>query len=196
MKLAEIKKILQPGNLLQQLQRAQYIFLPISDNEVVETTDDENFAEEPQRLEGKKPMVVDPGNHWSLVLIDKETQSAHHYDSMPNGYNQKEATKTIKMMGQMLGLKLKLQQSEKDPKTSDGVNCGVIVCVIMKHLVMQLRYGERLALLPNGLRHGLVLDGMHVNPRIARESMLFIWERLRERGGEPGLEDETIVGGE
>ncbi|KAK6613793.1 ulp1 protease family protein [Botrytis cinerea] len=99
-----------------RLSSHHHIFLPINDNRNV------------SQAEG--------GSHWSLLLVSVIDGVAFHYDSLsPSNYE--EANTTTYKLGQLLGRQLRFLNLQDTPQQQNGSDCGIYVCIIMRHLLLK-----------------------------------------------------------
>jgi sentrin-specific protease 8 len=132
-----------------------HVFLPINDN--VDVT----------QAEG--------GSHWSLLLVSIIDGVSFHYDSMSNS-NDREARSTTIKLEHLLGRRLKYIAMTDSPQQSNGSDCGVFVCVLMKHLLL-----KRLLKADASRKISMSMKDAHVNARDGRKLMLrTIEDRKRE----------------
>ncbi|OIW34746.1 nedd8-specific protease-like protein [Coniochaeta ligniaria NRRL 30616] len=101
---------------LPHLEKVTHIFLPINDNRDV------------QKAEG--------GSHWSLLLVSTIDGVAFHYDSL-GGANNYEASHCTKQLSRVLGKQLRFQALDDCPQQENGSDCGVFVCILMRHLLVK-----------------------------------------------------------
>ena len=139
--------------------RADYIFLPVSDNADVTQSGG--------------------GSHWSLLVIDRSAQRAYHYDNTLTAINEEDARAMADRMGRFIRAPLAFHQSDRTPKTYNTFDCGAYVCVMMKHLLMRLLHSREHMIGPNGIKSALNLDDLDINARVARETMVIIMEELQ-----------------
>ena len=101
---------------LPNLDKVTHIFLPINDNRDV------------ARAEG--------GSHWSLLLVSTIDGVAFHYDSL-GGANNQEARHCTTQLSRVLGKPLRFQALDDCPQQENGSDCGVFVCILMRHLLVK-----------------------------------------------------------
>lgn len=101
---------------LPNLTKVTHIFLPINDNRDVE------------KAEG--------GSHWSLLLVSTIDGVAFHYDSL-GGNNNWPAKQCTQQLSRILGKQLRYQALDDSPQQANGNDCGVFVCILMRHLLIK-----------------------------------------------------------
>ncbi|MCJ1309964.1 hypothetical protein MMC25_003625 [Agyrium rufum] len=101
---------------LPNFSRTNYIFLPINDCRNVE--------------------VAEGGSHWSLLLVSIPDRTAFHYDSL-NPSNASSANLATQQLSKLLRVSLRFMNLEDSPQQENGSDCGVFVCVEMKHLLLK-----------------------------------------------------------
>lgn len=131
-----------------------HIFLPINDNRNV------------SQAEG--------GSHWSLLLVSILDGVAFHYDSM-DGANNNEAYDATKRLSSVLKKPLRFHHLVDCPQQENGSDCGVYVCIIMRHLLVKrlLAYGA-------GHKISMSMSGKAIDSLGGRKEMLKIIEHLRK----------------
>jgi hypothetical protein len=103
-------------DVLPDFSKTTHIFLPIND--------------------ARNVSVAEGGSHWSLLLVSVIDGVAFHYDSMtPSNYT--EAQGATRQLSALLGRALKFMNLEDSPQQENGSDCGVYVCILMRHLLMK-----------------------------------------------------------
>jgi sentrin-specific protease 8 len=133
-----------------------HVFLPINDNADVE------------QAEG--------GSHWSLLLVSIIDGVAFHYDSMSNS-NDREARSTTLKLEQLLGKKLRYIGMMDSPQQENGSDCGVFVCVLMKHLLL-----KKLLKADASRKISMSMKDTHVQAKDGRKTMLRVIEERKREG--------------
>ena len=133
-----------------------HIFLPINDCRNVE--------------------VAEGGSHWSLLLVSVIDGVAFHYDSL-RPMNESEAALATQKIGQLLGKELRFQDLEDSPQQENSSDCGVFVCIQMRHLLV-----KRLLKVHARERVTMSMGGKYVDAKGARKEMLGIIEGYRREG--------------
>ena len=141
---------------LPNFSRITHIFLPINDCRNV------------TQAEG--------GSHWSLLLVSIVDGVAFHYDSL-NPSNIAEAETTTKKMGILLGRELRFLDLRDAPRQENSSDCGVFVCVLMKHLLL-----KRLLQAHRGEKVSMSMGNRTVVAGAARKEMLKTIEEFRKEG--------------
>ncbi|KAH7132483.1 hypothetical protein B0J11DRAFT_228273 [Dendryphion nanum] len=142
--------------VLPNFQKTTHIFLPINDNNDV------------SRAEG--------GSHWSLLLVSIIDGVAFHYDSLAPS-NDREARSTCMKLETLLGKRLKFIHMQDSPQQENGSDCGVFVCLVMKHLLL-----KRLLRADASKKITMSMKDHHVNAHDGRKSMLRTIEEKRKEG--------------
>ncbi|KAI1382058.1 cysteine proteinase [Hypoxylon crocopeplum] len=133
-----------------------HIFLPVNDNRNV------------SQAEG--------GSHWSLLLVSIIDGVSFHYDSF-DGANYNEAWEASKRLSSVLGRSLRFHHLHDCPQQENGSDCGVFVCIIMRHLLM-----KRLLAVNAGEKISMSMAHKAIDSVGARKEMLKIIENLRKEG--------------
>lgn len=141
---------------LPDFSKTTHIFLPINDCRNVE--------------------VAEGGSHWSLLLVSVIDGVAFHYDSLlPT--NHDEALMATQKLGALLGKQLKFVNLQDSPQQDNMSDCGVYVCVEMRHLLLR-----RLLQANAREKVSMSMGGKHVDASAARREMLKIIEAFRREG--------------
>ncbi|KAI0508413.1 cysteine proteinase [Xylaria bambusicola] len=133
-----------------------HIFLPINDNRNV------------NQAEG--------GTHWSLLLVSIIDGVAFHYDSC-DGSNNNEAWEATCRLSRVLGRPIRFHRLLECPQQENGSDCGVYVCIIMRHLLV-----KRLLAVNAGEKISMSMAHKAIDSGGARKEMLKIIENLRKEG--------------
>ena len=141
---------------LPNFSRTSHIFLPINDCRNVE--------------------VAEGGSHWSLLVVSLADQYAFHYDSL-NPANRNEAQLVSNKISQLLGKPIRFINLEDSPQQSNSSDCGVFVCIEMRHLLLK-------RLLQAGSREkvNMSMGGKHIDASAGRKEMLRVIESFRKEG--------------
>ncbi|KAL5121927.1 hypothetical protein ACEQ8H_000143 [Pleosporales sp. CAS-2024a] len=133
-----------------------HVFLPINDNTDV------------TQAEG--------GSHWSLLVVSVIDGVAFHYDSMSNA-NDREARSTTFKLEQLLGTHhpLRYLPMLDAPQQENGSDCGVFVCLVMKHLLL-----HRLLRADASRKITMSMRDAHIHPKDGRKLMLRIIEERKK----------------
>lgn len=141
---------------LPDFSKSTHIFLPINDNRNVS--------------------VAEGGSHWSLLLVSALDGVAFHYDSL-GGANYHEANQATKRMSEILKRPLRFANLEDAPQQENGSDCGVFVCLLMRHLLV-----KRLLSANAREKVSMSMGGKMVDSNGGRKEMLRIIESLRKEG--------------
>ncbi|KAI9753939.1 MAG: hypothetical protein M1815_005915 [Lichina confinis] len=140
---------------LPNFSSTTHIFLPINDCRNVE--------------------VPEGGSHWSLLLVSLLDGLAFHYDSlMPSNFQ--EAQVVADKIGQLLGRSLHFQNVD-GPQQQNSSDCGVFVCVQMKHLLL-----KKILRAVAEEKVGMSMAGIDIDASRGRKKMLRIIEDFRKEG--------------
>ncbi|KAK4210303.1 Ulp1 protease [Rhypophila decipiens] len=153
MQAVDVKSI---GSALPDFSKTTHIFLPIND--------------------ARDGGSADGGTHWSLLLVSVIDKVAFHYDSL-GGANCYEAQKCADRLSKILGIPLKFTQMEDCPQQENSSDCGVFVCILMRHLLIKrllnANYNEKVS---------MSMAGKVIDSHGGRKEMLKIIESLRKEG--------------
>ncbi|KAK5943674.1 hypothetical protein PMZ80_004682 [Knufia obscura] len=154
-----VKEEDQPGalkNALPDFSHVTHIFLPVNDCSHSD--------------------IPESGSHWSLLLISVVDGVAFHYDSLM-AHNEEEAYKVSQKMQAFLGVRLRFIQLNDTPQQENGSDCGVYVCLFMKHLLL-----KRLLMVRTNDKVSMSMGGRKIDAREGRKEMLKIIEERRKEG--------------
>ncbi|RFU26168.1 hypothetical protein B7463_g10168, partial [Scytalidium lignicola] len=141
---------------LPNFSRTTHIFLPINDNRNVS--------------------VAEGGSHWSLLLVSVIDGVAFHYDSLtPSNYH--EARLATAKISQLLGRPLRFMNLEDSPQQENSSDCGVYVCIQMRHLLL-----KRLLSANAREKVSMSMAGKLVDATGGRKEILKIIEGFRKEG--------------
>jgi sentrin-specific protease 8 len=141
---------------LPDFSRTTHIFLPINDAHNVS--------------------VAEGGSHWSLLLVSIIDGVAFHYDSLSPS-NWKEANLATKKLSQLLGRPLRFMNLEDSPQQENSSDCGVYVCIQMRHLLL-----KRLLSANSKEKISMSMAGKMIDANGGRKEMLKIIETFRKEG--------------
>lgn len=116
------------------------------------------------------------GSHWSLLLVSVMDGVAFHYDSL-GAANMHEAYGTTQKLSQLLSIRLKFINLHDTPQQENGSDCGVYVCLFMKHLLL-----KRLLMVRTNEKVSMSMGGRKIDAREGRREMLRIIEERRREG--------------
>ena len=141
---------------LPDFTKTSHVFLPINDCRNVE--------------------VAEGGSHWSLLLVSIVDGEAFHYDSLHSS-NRTDAQLASQKISQLLGRPLNFTDLDDSPQQENSSDCGVFVCVNMKHLLLR-----RLLKANSHEKISMSMGGRTVNASGGRKEMLKIIESFRKEG--------------
>ncbi|PFH63440.1 hypothetical protein XA68_10031 [Ophiocordyceps unilateralis] len=141
---------------LPDFSKVTHVFLPINDNRNVS--------------------VAEGGTHWSLLLVSVIDGLAFHYDSLGSA-NYCEAKQATGKLAEILGQPFRFIHLEDSPQQKNGSDCGVFVCLLMRHLLI-----KRLLSANAREKVSMSMGGKVVDSHGGRKEMLRIVESLRKEG--------------
>ncbi|KAF3350333.1 hypothetical protein VdG2_01530 [Verticillium dahliae VDG2] len=141
---------------LPDFSKVTHIFLPI------------NNARNVAQAEG--------GSHWSLLLVSAIDGVAFHYDSL-GGANYQEARLATRKMSEILNRPLRFLNLEDCPQQENGSDCGVFVCILMRHLLV-----KRLLSANAREKVSMSMGNKMIDSHGGRKEMLKIIESFRKEG--------------
>lgn len=141
---------------LPDFTRTTHIFLPVNDN--------------------MNAMEAEAGTHWSLLLVSIVDGVAFHYDSLPPG-NKMDAHELTRKLSELIGKPLRCIHLEDSPVQENSMDCGVYVCLSMRHLLL-----KRLLMVKSDEKVSMSLGGRKFDPREGRKEMGKIIEGFRKEG--------------
>lgn len=141
---------------LPNFSTTTHVFLPINDNTDV------------TQAEG--------GSHWTLLLVSIIDGVSFHYDSLGDS-NEREARSTTMKLEQLLGKRLRFIPMHDSPQQENGSDCGVFVCVLMKHLLL-----KRLLRADASKKISMSMKDAHINAKDGRKTMLRVIEERKKEG--------------
>jgi len=153
MQAADVKGI---GSALPNFQKVSHIFLPVNDNR------------DRERADG--------GSHWSLLLVSLIDRVAFHYDSL-GGANLYEAQRCADRLSRVLGIPLRFHQLEDTPQQENSNDCGIFVCILMRHLLI-----KRLLNASANEKVSMSMANKIIDSTGGRKEMMKIIESLRKEG--------------
>lgn len=116
------------------------------------------------------------GSHWSLLLVSKIDGVSFHYDSL-GGANSGEGARASDRMAALLGMPLRFQNITDCPQQENGNDCGVFVCILMRHLLV-----KRLLNANAREKVSMSMSNKMIDASGARKEMIKIIESLRKEG--------------
>ena len=141
---------------LPNFTNTTHVFLPINDS--------------------NNPEIAEGGSHWSLLLLSVVDAVAFHYDSLPPG-NQRDALIATRKMSILLSKQLQFIQLDDSPLQENGSDCGVFVCLNMRHLLL-----KRLLMVRSDEKVSMSMGGRRVDAREGRKEISRIIESYRREG--------------
>ena len=146
----------QAVSALPDFKGVTHVFLPIND--------------------ARNVSQAENGSHWSLLLVSAVDGVAFHYDSL-GGANYAEARVATEKMARVLGRPLRFLNLEDSPQQENGSDCGVFVCILMRHLLV-----NRLLSTNAAEKVSMSMANKMVDSHGGRKEMLRIIEGLRKEG--------------
>ncbi|ROT41108.1 cysteine proteinase [Sodiomyces alkalinus F11] len=117
------------------------------------------------------------GSHWSLLLVSAIDGVAFHYDSLGGG-NYQEARLATQKMSEILGRgPLRFLNLEDTPQQENGSDCGVFVCILMRHLLV-----KRLLSANARQKVSMSMANKLIDSQGGRKEMLKIIDSFRKEG--------------
>ncbi|KAK1757904.1 hypothetical protein QBC47DRAFT_167151 [Echria macrotheca] len=153
MQALDVKNI---GGALPNFDKVTHVFLPVND------------SRDRERADG--------GSHWSLLLVSVIDRVAFHYDSL-GGANFFEAQKCADRLAKVLRAPLRFHQMEDCPQQENSSDCGVFVCLLMRHLLV-----KRLLNANADQKVSMSMANKVIDSPGGRKEMLKIIESLRKEG--------------
>ena len=147
---------LELKSALPDFTRTTHIFLPIND--------------------ARNVSVAEGGSHWSLLLVSVLDGVAFHYDSLSPS-NFQEAQLATNQLSHLLGRRLKMVNLEDSPQQENGSDCGVYVCIQMRHLLL-----KRLLSANAREKVSMSMGGKLIDASGGRKEMLRTIEGFRKEG--------------
>jgi sentrin-specific protease 8 len=141
---------------LPNLSKVTHIFLPINDARSVET--------------------AEGGSHWSLLLVSAIDGVAFHYDSL-GGANYREARDATEKLSRVLKQDLRFHNIDDCPQQENGSDCGVFVCILMRHLLV-----KRLLNANAREKVSMSMANKLIDANGGRKEMIRIIDSLRKEG--------------
>jgi sentrin-specific protease 8 len=148
-----------PSQILSALPKfngISHIFLPIND--------------------ARNVSVAEGGSHWSLLVVSVADCRAFHYDSLGSS-NARVASEAAYKLSHILRTPLKFVDLEDAPQQENGSDCGIFVCLLMRHLLV-----KRLLSVKSNEKVSMNMGGKMVDSNGGRKEMLRIIENLRKEG--------------
>lgn len=116
------------------------------------------------------------GSHWSLLLVSIIDGVAFHYDSMSDS-NEQVAHMTVRKLEPLLQKRLRFIPMRDSPQQENGSDCGVFVCVLMRHLLL-----KRLLRADANRKISMSMQDAHINAKDGRKTMLKTIEERKKEG--------------
>ncbi|KAF2757238.1 sentrin-specific cysteine protease [Pseudovirgaria hyperparasitica] len=140
---------------LPDFTRTTHVFLPVNNSEDV--------------------TEAESGSHWSLLLVSTIDQVAFHYDSLGTE-NIVQAGKVTQNLGRLINKHIKFINMEDAPIQNNGSDCGVFVCLIMKHLLL-----NRLLTVPSKKKISMSMVGRDIDADKGRHEMRRLINKYRDQ---------------
>lgn len=154
--LMNTKDPLSLKTALPDFNKTTHVFLPVNDSQ--------------------NPEMPEGGSHWSLLLVSVIDGVAFHYDSLTPS-NLREAKLVATRISQLLGKPLSFVNLQDCPQQENGSDCGVYVCLLMRHLLL-----SRLLKAHGGAKISMSMAGKSVDAHGGRKELLRIIEERRREG--------------
>lgn len=101
---------------------------------------------------------------------------AFHYDSLPPG-NIQEAHHLTQKLSRLIGRPLRFIDLPDSPQQENSSDCGVFVCLNMRHLLL-----KRLLMVRTNEKVSMSMGNRRVDAKEGRKEMLRIIEEFRREG--------------
>ncbi|RDA88678.1 hypothetical protein CP532_4061 [Ophiocordyceps camponoti-leonardi (nom. inval.)] len=118
--------------------------------------------------------VAEGGSHWSLLLVSVIDKVAFHYDSLAS-INYCDAKLATGKLAEILGVPFRFIHLEDSPQQKNGSDCGVFVCLLMRHLLI-----KRLLSASAREKVSMSMAGKMVDSHGGRKEMVRIVDGLRK----------------
>ncbi|KAK5675830.1 hypothetical protein LTS10_011561 [Elasticomyces elasticus] len=141
---------------LPDFKETTHIFLPVND------------CRDVTRAEG--------GSHWSLLLVSVIDGVAFHYDSLYPS-NAQEGKMVTHNVSALLGKKLNFINLQDSPQQENSMDCGVYVCLLMQHLLIQ-----KLLRVHADAKISMSMRGKEVDAYGGRKEMIRVIESKKREG--------------
>ncbi|KIV95075.1 hypothetical protein PV10_02774 [Exophiala mesophila] len=141
---------------LPDFKGVSHVFLPINDESSVST--------------------AEGGSHWSLLLVSIVDGVSFHYDSMHQS-NAQEAYLATQKLSKVINRPLRFIHLNDSPQQDNGSDCGVFVCLNMRHLLL-----KRLLMVRTDAKVSMSLGGRMVDAAAGRKEMLRLIDEFRREG--------------
>ena len=149
-----MKFVQDPGTL--EIGNASHIFVPVNDAAI-------NAA-------------PDGGTHWTLLLISVIDGVAFHYDSLNADHHKDHAILVCRQLSKYLKKPLSFVQLSDSPHQENSSDCGVFVCLTMRHLLV-----KRLLQVPLSEKVSMSMGGRRMDAKEGRKEMVKLIESLRKQ---------------
>lgn len=120
--------------------------------------------------------IGEGGSHWSLLVVSIIDGVAFHYDSLYPS-NRHDAMLLSQRIGTLIGKDLKFVNLEDSPQQENSSDCGLFVCIHMKHLLLR-----RLLKVGSSQQINMSMAGRTVDAAAGRKEMMNIIEEYRKEG--------------
>lgn len=111
-----------------------------------------------------------------MLLVSVVDGVAFHYDSLQIG-NREVAYKVTRKLVSLLNRPLNFIELRDSPQQENGSDCGVFVCLNMRHLLL-----KRLLMVKTSEKVSMSMGDRKVDAREGRKEMLRIIENFRREG--------------
>lgn len=147
----------QLAGVLPDFTNVTHIFLPVNDARTTSADRGEH------------------GSHWSLLLVSVVDGVAFHYDSL--NCNENEAYYVSQKLQALLNVRIRFIHLNDTPQQENSTDCGVFVCLIMKHLLL-----KRLLMVRTDEKVSMSMANKRIDAREGRKEMMRIIEERRKEG--------------
>lgn len=110
-----------------------------------------------------------------MLLVSIVDGVAFHYDSLH--LNQEHGFKVTRQLEKLLNIKIRFIHLQDTPQQENNSDCGVHVCLFMKHLLL-----KRLLTVRTNEKVSMSMGGKRIDAREGRKEMLRIIEERRREG--------------
>ena len=120
--------------------------------------------------------IGEGGSHWSLLVVSILDGVAFHYDSLCPS-NRRDAMLVTQRISALIGKDLKFIDLDDSPQQENGSDCGLFVCIHMRHLLLR-----RLLKVGSSQQINMSMAGKAVDAASGRKEMMRLIEEFRKEG--------------